>query len=214
MANPEVLADAAIDEVFALFAAHGASDYVGEAVSQAEHATQCAELARQAGAGDAVVAGALLHDVGHMLGLLHPGKYERMGDCGVACHEQVGAQWLRDRGFPADTLDIVRGHVNAKRYLCWKTPSYLATLSPASTTTLGHQGGPMSEEEARAFEASPSSATILAMRRWDEQAKVPGLAVPPLESYRGLLKALLLGVTSGASDAAGGATAAAAAGGS
>ena len=37
------------------------SDYVGEAVSQLEHATQCAKCAADAGADEEVVLGALLH---------------------------------------------------------------------------------------------------------------------------------------------------------
>ena len=35
-------------------------------------------------------------------------------------------------------------------------------------------------------------ATILAMRTWDEGAKMPGADVPPLESYRELLERLVV----------------------
>ena len=34
------------------------------------------------------------------------------------------------------------------------------------------QGGPMTKEEAEAFEALPSFAALLAMRDWDDKAKV------------------------------------------
>lgn len=53
--------DAKIGQVAALFVGQGDADYVGEAVSQREHALQCAALAKSAGASDAVVIGAMLH---------------------------------------------------------------------------------------------------------------------------------------------------------
>jgi predicted HD phosphohydrolase len=180
-----------VDALFALFAAYGDSDYVGEAVSQRAHGLQAAALARASGAADAVIAAALLHDIGHMLGLAEPDTYARMGDCGTVAHEGLGGAWLERAGFPAATADLVRRHVDAKRYLCFKDPQYAARLSPASRTTLGFQGGPMGAEEAAAFESDATKDTILAMRSWDEAAKDPTLTVPPLESYRGMLEALV-----------------------
>ena len=62
----------------------------------------------------------------------------------------------------------------AKRYLCYKNPQYYSILSDASKTTLGYQGGPLVEEMACKFEQDPDFDTILAMRKFDEAAKVPG----------------------------------------
>jgi predicted HD phosphohydrolase len=180
-----------VTAVFDLFRAHGTSDYVGEAVSQESHALQAGALASAAGHPPAVVAGCLLHDVGHMLGLRFPDRYGRMGDCGVMAHEGIGAAWLESLGFPATTAALVRRHVDAKRYRCFKDPSYRGRLSEASKVTLGYQGGPMGAEEAAAFEADPLGPLILQMRDFDEAAKVPGLAVPDLESYRPLLEGLV-----------------------
>ena len=177
-----------VEAIFALFHSHGASDYIGEAVSSLEHALQAAQCAREAAQPDAVIAGALLHDVGHMLGLIEPDMYERMGDCGVVAHEGIGAAFLENHSLPATTCNIVRGHVSAKRYLTWRDPTYYDRLSPASKTTLGYQGGPMNDEEAHAFELDPLHDTILQMRTWDERAKVPALVVPDLESYRAMLE--------------------------
>ncbi len=182
-----------VDAVLSLFTTFGNSDYVGEAVSQEAHALQAAFLAAAAGHPPDVVAGCLLHDVGHMLGLRFPGRYGRMGDCGVMAHEGIGAAWLESLGFPPRTAALVRRHVDAKRYRCWKEPSYHGRLSEASKTTLGFQGGPMGAEEAAAFEADPLGPLILQMREFDEAAKVPGLAVPALDSYRPLLEALVAG---------------------
>ncbi len=182
-----------VSALFAVYEKHGGADYIGEAVSSLEHALQAAACARGAGSSDAVIAGALLHDIGHLLGLAEPAKYERMGNCGVMAHEGIGGALLERLGLPASTCAHVRRHVDAKRYLVAVDPGYHAGLSAASKTTLTFQGGPMSAEEVAAFQADPMGPTILAMRRWDEAAKVPGLPVPPLESYRGLLEGLLAG---------------------
>ena len=185
------MAAQAADAILALFSEQGSGDYVGEAVSQVQHAEQCAAHAAAAGAAEATVAGALLHDVGHMLGLRSPAEHERMDDCGTMYHESLGAAWLAALGLPAQTTEVVRRHVDAKRYLCWKNPAYAAKLSPASRTTLGFQGGPMADEEAARFEADPLGKTILLMRTWDEAAKDPSAAVPALEHYTPMLLSLL-----------------------
>ena len=184
-------ARAAVAEVLDVYAAHGKSDYIGEPVSSSEHALQAAECARAAQQPDAIVAGALLHDLGHLLGLMEPARYERMGDCGVMCHEGIGAAFLERRGFPQATCDIVRHHVQAKRYLTCRDKGYFDRLSSASRTTLGYQGGPMTEAEAREFEADPGHRLVLLMRTWDEAAKVPGAAVPGFDAHRDMLERIV-----------------------
>jgi gamma-butyrobetaine dioxygenase len=41
----------------------------------------------------------------------------------------------------------------------------------------------MSAEEVEAFRRSPHGADAVALRRWDDAAKEPGLAVPGFEDY-------------------------------
>ena len=65
MTSP-VDADAFFTELSDLFSRLGALHY-GEDVSQLEHALQTAHHARVDGAPPALVAAALLHDVGHMM---------------------------------------------------------------------------------------------------------------------------------------------------
>jgi predicted HD phosphohydrolase len=106
-------------------------------------------------------------------------------------HEGIGGAFLASLGLPHLTTTLVKRHVDAKRYLCSVDPSYHGRLSEASKTTLQHQGGPMSAQEAAEFEQDPLKATILQMRSWDEAAKDPDAKVPSLESYREMLESLL-----------------------
>jgi predicted HD phosphohydrolase len=184
--------DEVVDKIMHIYDQYGDSDYIGEDVSSVEHAVQAAYCAIQSGVTDpAIIIGSLLHDIGHLLGLIEPDKYQRMGHCGVMAHEGIGGAFLERLGLPPLTCNIVRYHVNAKRYLVWKNPDYYAGLSEASKTTLGFQGGPMKDEEAKEFELDPLFETILAMRRWDEAAKIKGLIVPNIHSYRETIKTLL-----------------------
>ncbi|WP_020471279.1 phosphonate degradation HD-domain oxygenase [Zavarzinella formosa] len=177
-----------IDQLFALFAEKGSGAYFGEDVTETAHALQCARLAEEAGADDALVAAALLHDVGH---LLH-GMSENIAKEGLdGQHEDAGAEWLQKHFGPA-IVDPVRLHVAAKRYLCAVEPGYHDDLSPASQLSLRLQGGPFTPEEAKVFEAEPWYQSAVAVRRWDDEAKIPGLLVPDLEHYRPKLEAALL----------------------
>ncbi|CAE7939493.1 phnZ [Symbiodinium sp. KB8] len=175
-----------VNRVFELFDRHGKGDYIGEDVSQLEHALQAADLAHRSGHGLEATLAALLHDVGHLLGM-EDKSHARMGDCGIANHENLGGEWLAGLGFSPKVCKLVSRHVDAKRYLCAVNQEYHDTLSSASKTTLIHQGGPMTQEEAKAFEKEELFKVILAMRRWDEAAKVKGKKVPELEAYRDMM---------------------------
>jgi gamma-butyrobetaine dioxygenase len=175
-----------IDTIFTLFREKGNGAYFGEAVTETEHALQCAHLAEQAGAAPALIAAALLHDVGH---LLH-GLPEDVAERGIdGRHEEGGAAWLA-RYFGPAVVDPVRLHVAAKRYLCAVEPDYHAGLSEASQRSLNLQGGPMAPDEVRCFEQEPWFRSAVAVRRWDDGAKVPDLVVPGLDHYRPGLEAV------------------------
>jgi len=175
-----------IDEVLDLLERYGAERY-DEEIFQLAHGEQTAALARAAGASDALVAAALLHDVGHLLEIAaRQGARDRTTD---HRHEARGSAWLSTLFRPAVTAPIAL-HVRAKRYLCAVDPGYLAVLSPGSVASLERQGGPMDATEVAAFEANPEWEDAVALRRWDDDAKVPDLAVPPARSYRPLLESL------------------------
>jgi phosphonate degradation associated HDIG domain protein len=177
-----------IDHIITLFREKGNGAYFGEAVTETEHALQSAHLAEQSGATPELIAAALLHDVGHLLHGLPDDVAERGID---GRHEEGGAAWLR-RHFGPAVVDPVRLHVAAKRYLCAVEPEYSAGLSGASQRSLRLQGGPMSPEEVCRFELEPWLGSAVAVRRWDDRAKAPGLVVPGLEHYRPCLEAVLV----------------------
>ncbi len=127
-----------IEEIVRLFERRGREAYFGEPVSQAEHALQAARLAEIEGAHDALIAAALLHDVGHLLHDLGEDVADRGHD---ARHEELGSDWLAAR-FGPEVVEPVRLHVAAKRYLCTVDPAYYDGLSPASKQSLALQGGP------------------------------------------------------------------------
>jgi gamma-butyrobetaine dioxygenase len=170
-----------------LFASEGAADYLGEAVTQSAHMLQAAALAEQAHADPALIAAALLHDVGHFTGTV-TGRDLMQGTDNR--HSEQGATWLA-RWFGPEVTEPVRLHVDAKRYLCAVEPGYLEKLSPASVYTLGVQGGPMQGDELAEFAASPFAADACQVRRWDDEAKDPNAPAPPFEHFVPVLAGLL-----------------------
>lgn len=171
-----------------LFERQGEADYIGEPVSILAHSLQAAEAAAARGEPEVVQLAALLHDIGHLLGQ-EAGFAPDMEGCGTLNHEGIAADFLAGLGFPEDITWLVRRHVDAKRYLCGRSPAYLSRLSEASATTLRHQGGPMSAEECAAAEADPRWRSALALRTADEAGKDPHGQPRPLSAWLPALSA-------------------------
>lgn len=160
------------------------NDRYDEAVTQTEHALQCASLALSAQANDATVVAALFHDVGH---LLIPDERESEED---RHHEAVAARFLA-RWFGPDVLTPIELHVDAKRYLCATEPDYFDSLSPASVRSLELQGGPMTEDEVATFDELEFSEVAVDLRRWDDLAKTPNAPTPSLGVFEGIVEEVL-----------------------
>lgn len=158
-----------VDEIIRLYKRYGSADYIGEPVSQIEHMSQAAQLAIAANFDDEVVLAAFFHDIGHIC--VQFSTDQSMDGYGVKRHEQIGANFLRAKGFPERIARLVEGHVSAKRYLTYKNPEYFESLSQASKKTLEYQGGVMTTEEAKLFELDPLFSEIIQLRMWDELAK-------------------------------------------
>jgi phosphonate degradation associated HDIG domain protein len=175
-----------VDEVFALLKEGGGEAYFGEPVTVLEHCLQAAWFVQREPADDALIAAAVLHDLGH---LLHTDGEDAATRGLDTQHEELGVAALADH-LPASVLDPIRMHVAAKRYLCSAEADYLAELSPSSLESLALQGGPMSAPESAAFLALPHAREALQLRRADDAAKVAGLEVPPLNTYRAVIASL------------------------
>ncbi|KVO19808.1 phosphohydrolase [Burkholderia ubonensis] len=168
-----------LEEIRSLYQEHGHVAYSGEPVTQLEHALQSGLLAEEAGADDALVAAAFLHDLGHLL--------NRQGETPSArgiddLHQYYVLPFLRPL-LPDAVLEPIRLHVDAKRCLCRTDAGYFESLSPDSVRSLALQGGVFSEEEAAAFLRRPFAEDALRLRRWDDMAKVEGRATPDLDHY-------------------------------
>jgi phosphonate degradation associated HDIG domain protein len=178
--------DGLIDEILETFRLHGDDTYLGEEVTLTEHMLQSARAAEEDGAGDTLVAAALLHDYGH---LIHDLPVDS-ADHGIDTHhEDVGHAFLA-RHFPPAVVEPIRLHVAAKRYLCAVEPAYLEQLSDASRHSLELQGGPFDERDVREFEALPHWRDAVRLRRYDDVGKEPEQRLPTVESFRSLLESV------------------------
>ena len=136
-----------------------------------------AALGETHGEDPELVAAGLVHDVASALD-------PQCGDHARAGAELVGPLlgWR--------VASLVAGHTDAKRYLVTVEAGYAGTLSPNSTATLVRQGGPMTAQEVDVFRARPDWGAMVALRRADDGAKVPGRVVPALATWRCLLTGL------------------------
>ena len=166
--------------LFSYMEIRGQSFY-DEAVTQLEHALQCAALATQNDASPTLITSALLHDIGHFILDEHNADVVFLNT--DLNHEEIGAQYL-EPFFPKTITTPIRLHVPAKRYLCTTDATYYDGLSDASKMSLKLQGGVMSDVEQDGFEQIPYFRDALTLRRWDDMAKVKGLETVQLETYR------------------------------
>ncbi len=219
---------AIIRQVFNLYKISGGVNYIGEGITQLQHATQAALLAEREGFTKPVILAAFLHDVGH---LVHYGRVKEvkndknaslfsrirlrpnenvepvlednceispqhsMGKYGVMNHEKIGCSFLRSYRFPFVTCDMVKQHVNTKRFNVTINPDYYNKLSDASKETLTYQGGLMTKEEMVDFIRDPLYEYHIKLREWSDRAKStdPNLLkeidnMNPIEKYYNMAK--------------------------
>jgi phosphonate degradation associated HDIG domain protein len=179
-----------IDDVLELFDKRASNQYGGEAVSQMEHALQCAQLAEEAGENSETIVASLLHDVGHLIAAEGAGQLDDKREHNDL-HEYIGLPFLRSV-LPDAVLEPIRLHVDAKRYLCAVEPGYWDTLSLASKHSLEKQGGPYSQEDAAVFLRQPYALEAIRLRRYDDFGKVPQKVTPDLAYFATRLRAVAL----------------------
>lgn len=173
-----------ITKILDLYTKWGSSDYIGESITQIEHSLQCAKLALQDSRlsmydgfiHNCVIVAALLHDIGHLVGLEYGEMEMRLGgeksnSLGIVGHEGVGAEFLKDLGMPSLVCDLVAGHVPAKRYLCTTRLGYYDSLSDASKQTMQLQGGMMNNTELQEFKSGYHPELKIYLREYDDNGK-------------------------------------------
>jgi 2-amino-1-hydroxyethylphosphonate dioxygenase (glycine-forming) len=178
----DVMSIDTVKEIFLLYEKYGNEDYIGEPVSQIEHMSQSAQFAMDGNYDDEIVLAAFFHDIGHIC--VSRNKENNMAGFGTKCHEKIGADFLREKGFSERIARLVENHVQAKRYLTFKYPDYYHNLSEASKKTLEYQGGRMTEDEATLFETNPLFHASIQLRKWDEMAKETGQPIINLEKIK------------------------------
>lgn len=180
-----------LSDVKELLTVQGENQYGGEAVSQLEHALQCAALAEQAGETAHTITAALLHDIGHLLARTGRIQESASTESGDDLHQYVALPFLRGL-FSSAVLDPIRLHVDAKRYLCATDQSYWGTLSTASKNSLVMQGGVYTPPQAAEFEAQPFSHEAVRLRRYDDLAKTPEVVTPGLPHFLKIMHSVAL----------------------
>ncbi len=150
-----------------------------EAVDQRSHALQCAGFALADGLDDEMVLACALHDVGRAPSVASAFAH--------LPHERAGAL-IASESIGMRAAALVAGHVEAKRYLVAMEPY---PLSPASVASLERQGGAMTPPERRVLEAGPFFRELLALRRYDDRAKVPGAPAPSVADVVAIYARLL-----------------------
>ena len=178
-----------LQDISSLLNSRATTWYGQEAVSQLEHALQCAQLAEKANETPETIVAALLHDLGHILIKENPDAFTDEVNPPIKddLHQFVALPFLRGV-FTDAVLEPIKLHVEAKRYLCAVDPRYWNSLSPASKHSLELQGGIFDENQVKAFEDLPYASQATRLRRYDDLAKVAGLPTPPLSHYEELMR--------------------------
>ena len=186
--------------VIDLYQKYGNKGYIGEEVTQLEHAVQTAMLAENyyhmlpEHLKIEIVLGSFLHDVGHLL-VYEDDTLEIMDEVGVKDHEEIGGLFLEEMGFSDLICQLVKNHILTKRYLMTTKEDYYDSLSEASKITFKYQGGKLTEEEIHQFERNKYFDYHLRLRDFDDQAKStePEILekiknIDPINYYKGMIE--------------------------
>jgi phosphonate degradation associated HDIG domain protein len=176
-----------VDFIADIFERRGAEEYLGEPVSISAHMYQSAHLAEEEGASEELIVAALLHDIGHFTNEFPDNAAELGID---SHHDRAGAAVIAPY-FPKIVTDCVRHHVSAKRYLCAVDPAYFSKLSEASVLSLKLQGGPMTESAARKFSKNNDVEAIVRVRKWDDEAKIPGKKTEKFDYFAPMIQRIV-----------------------
>ena len=161
--------------------------YIGEKITISEHMIQSAMIAEKAKSKDTLICACLLHDYGHFI-IENPDELVKNDKDGN--HESIGYEYLKNF-FKKETVEPIKYHVLAKRYLC-RNKKYYNLLSKASKKSLKLQGGILNKEESNEFEKKPFFKNSIKLRKFDELAKKTNIKIKSINNYKDLLSSQLL----------------------
>jgi phosphonate degradation associated HDIG domain protein len=174
-------------DLLGILRSRGHEQYGGEAITQLEHALQCATLAQENQASPELITACLFHDLGHLIHDLGENAAEKGVD---DRHEYRAIPWLKPL-FSEVVTEPIRLHVEAKRYLCAVDLDYFDSLSTNSRRSLRLQGGKFSTQEVAIFLSLPYAKEAIQLRRLDETAKIPERSTPSLADFLTILETSL-----------------------
>jgi len=177
-----------IESIINLFTEKGSKLYGAEAVSQLEHALQCASLAEASCQNHELITACLLHDLGHLIHDLGDNPASK----GIDDKHEHRAMPLLKQMFSPAVIEPIRFHVVAKRYLCSVVPEYWDSLSAGSKRSLELQGGIFSPEQAEQFIQQPYAQDAVQLRIFDDKAKISNLSTPNLNHFTQFMTASLI----------------------
>lgn len=172
-------------EIASIYRARGGNRYmIEEPITQIQHGIQTALQIKQLGGNESLQVAGLLHDIGHLVQVnINPS--DNIDDM----HENIGAEWLKVRGFGPNVCEPARLHVKAKKYMCLRDEEYMEKLTPASKHTLTLQGGIMTQKEADEFEQEPYFNDAILVRKSDDLGKNINLEnLPDFSSFKPLVE--------------------------
>ncbi|MBL8691686.1 MAG: metal-dependent phosphohydrolase [Rhodospirillaceae bacterium] len=176
-----------IEAIFATIRRGGAKRLPEAPDGLLRHGLVAAAHARAVEASPALIAAALMHDIGHLLDLDDADGFDDDRDVE---HAMLGAGWLA-LWLPDSVTRPIALHVDAKRYLAGKDPAFTDTLTPMSRASLALQGGAHSATQAAAFEREAFFADALRVREWDDAPDLPDARIGSPEDYRTLIEVLI-----------------------
>ncbi|OJW82701.1 MAG: hypothetical protein BGO69_06935 [Bacteroidetes bacterium 46-16] len=166
-----------VDKIFALYEEYGQEAYNEEATMLA-HMMKCARLAEEDGYDDEMIVAAFLHDVGHFLELTKKSAHKDID------HDELGARYLQELGFPCRIAELVSGHIAVKRFLTFTNPAYYNNLPDTGKLSLKNYGGPMNWDEAIVFCKQPLLSRYIQLSYWDDNAKNATIKVGDEDIWR------------------------------
>lgn len=183
-----------LNEITQLYASHGNTAYmIGEKITQSSHALQAAYIAKLAGAPEDVMIGLLLHDIGQIVLSEHLGNTNYLH----THHDELGAMWLENQGFPSFVCDVARFHTLAKVVLCSEDSAYFDSLSQASKESCLIQREKYLSDSYRSFYNiflnHPRLSDIKCARLCDDMAKVAGINPMTFDTYFAILERVCKG---------------------